>query len=102
DRHITPRAGARKREKPNAPWLTFSQQSRRKIRGEALAMIILRLAAAAAGLCALFLAGLGVGDDPARRTPTAREIAAAARTEVGKPRAAIAVVALAAPKPVRE
>jgi soluble lytic murein transglycosylase len=65
-------------------------------------MIILRLAAAAAGLCALFLAGLGVGDDRARRTPTAREIAAAPRSEAGKPRATIAVAAPAPPAPVAE
>ncbi len=79
-------------------------------------MIVLRFAAAAAGLSALLLAGLGAGNDLARRTPVAREAApaplqATARLVAaapappapeGVPSAAIAVAALAPPAPVAE
>ncbi|MGD1037121.1 MAG: lytic transglycosylase domain-containing protein [Roseiarcus sp.] len=67
-------------------------------------MIILRFAAAAAGLSALFLTGLGAGNDPARRTPVARESVIAPRTETTTlertSTAPIAVAALAPPAPV--
>jgi soluble lytic murein transglycosylase len=81
-------------------------------------MIVLRFAAAAAGLSVLFLAGLGAGNDPAHRTPVVREAApaplrvvarlaaAAPRTEATTPEAApsapIAVAAPAPPAPVVE
>jgi soluble lytic murein transglycosylase len=83
-----------------------------------LEMIVLRFAAAAAGLSVLFLAGLGAQNDPARRAPVAREaasaplqvrarlVAAAARTAAappeGAPSARIAVAAPAPPASVAE
>ncbi|MGD0641911.1 MAG: lytic transglycosylase domain-containing protein, partial [Roseiarcus sp.] len=66
-------------------------------------MIVLRFAAAAAGLCVLFLAGLGATDDSARRTPFVREAVAAPRSEARAldraPIAPIVVAALASPPP---
>jgi soluble lytic murein transglycosylase len=59
-------------------------------------MIVLRFAAAAAGLSALFLAGLGVGNDPALRAPIAREAAPAPL------RALARLVAPAPPAPIAE
>jgi soluble lytic murein transglycosylase len=58
------------------PWLTIAQQSWRIIFGEALAMIVFRLAAVAAGLSALFAAGLESGSGPAHTSSTARVVAA--------------------------
>ncbi len=61
-------------------------------------MIVLRFAAAAAGLCALFIAGLGATDNSARRSPLVREAVAAPRSEAKIfDRAPIAVAALASP-----
>ncbi len=58
------------------PWLTIAQQSRRMISGEAVAMIVFRLAAVAAALSAVFAVGLESGSGPLHTSSTARVVAA--------------------------
>ena len=61
-------------------------------------MIVFRLAAVAAGLSALFAAGLESGADPERPSPAARVVAAlSARLHPEAPVAPVRRVALAAP-----